>query len=75
MGVRIGLNTPQHERQIKTMEMTLLMSIAGYTLHDNEMWRNKRRNKCTNLNEITGDFRHKWTQFVLMLNDTSIGTK
>jgi hypothetical protein len=37
MGVRIGLNTPQHERQIETMEMTLLMSVAGYTLHDNEM--------------------------------------
>jgi len=50
MGVRIGLNTPQHERQFETIEMTLLMAVAGYTLHDNKMWRNKRRNKCTNLN-------------------------
>ena len=30
MGVRIGLNTPRHVRQIETMEMTLLMSVAGY---------------------------------------------
>lgn len=70
--MRIELNTPQHERQIETVEMTLLVTGAGYILHDNKMWKNKRRNKCTNLNEITVDCRHKWTWFLFILNDMCI---